>query len=149
MKRKKLTAESGQALIETAVTLSMLLIMLLGAAELGRVAWAAIQVTNAAKAAAQYGDQDRKAAGDTTGIKNAASAEALTLTNLNTVVSHDCICSDGSASDCGLTACPNSIDEETLTIDTSATFDPLIHLPGLPATYTLSGQAVQKVLSNN
>lgn len=57
-----------------------------------------------------------------------------------------CICSDGSASTCLRTDCPTSHIEEILSVQTQTTFDPLIHLPGLPMTFTLHGQAIQKVL---
>ncbi len=147
--KRQRAGESGQALIETAITLALLVVILLGAAELGSIAYAAIQVVNAAKAAVQYGDQNHRSASDVTGMQTAAALEAPALTDLNTVVSHSCICSDGSASTCALTDCPNSIIEETLQVQTSASFTPFIHLPGLPSTLTLNGQAIQKVLSND
>jgi hypothetical protein len=37
--------------------------------------------------------------------------------------------------------------ETTLVVSTSASVTPLIHIPGLPATYILPGQSVQKVLN--
>ena len=49
--------ESGQALVETAITIPLLLLFLLGAAELGQVTYGAINVSNAAKSASQYGAQ--------------------------------------------------------------------------------------------
>jgi Flp pilus assembly protein TadG len=141
--------ESGQALIETAITLSLLLIMLIGATEIGRIAWASVQVTEAARAAVQYGDLNRKAASDTVGIQNAGSAAAPGLSNLTITPTTSCICGDGSASTCATTDCSGSFLEGVLTVKTSTTFDPLIHLPGLPRTYTLQAQAVQKILSND
>ena len=146
---KGLAGESGQALIETAITFALLTVLLLGVAEVGGIAYAAIQVVNAAKAAAQYGDQDHGDASDLTGMQTAAALEAPSLTNLTTAVDHTCICSDGSASTCALTDCPNSIIEETLFIRTSTDYTPFIHLPGLPSTLTLRGQAIQKVLAND
>lgn len=142
-------SERGQALVETAVTLSMLLIMLIGATEIGRIAWATIQVTAAARAAVQYGDMDRAAASDIGGIQNAGYAAAPSLTNLTILPTFSCICGDGTALACGSTDCGSSFAEVVLTVKSSATFDPLIHLPGLPTTYTLQAQAVQKILSNN
>jgi Flp pilus assembly protein TadG len=44
--------ESGQALVELALTMSMLIVMLLGAVQMGLLAYAAIEVANTAKAAA-------------------------------------------------------------------------------------------------
>lgn len=146
--------ESGQALIETAITLSMLFIMLIGAAEIGRIAWASIQVTNAARAAVQYGDQSINTAVDYTGMKTAAYNESPAITNLVTTPSGPvCTCAnDGIVVDCSgsvSVVCPGSTMLRTITVQTSSTFDPLFHIPGTPKTYTLQAQAVQEVLSTN
>jgi Flp pilus assembly protein TadG len=150
------TRESGQALVEVAFTAGMLLIMLIGAVEIGRVAYAAIEVTNAAKAAVQYGAQNRNTAADVTGMQAAAANEATALNNLNTQVSSPvCTCADDGAtvacsySSTAPAVCSGSAVLETLTVQTSATFDPLFHIPGLANTYTLHGEAVQQVLSSN
>ena len=143
--------ESGQALIETAVTIAMLSIMLLGAAELGRIAYAAIQVTTAAKAAVQYGSRTSGTAGDITGMKIAAALAAPALPNIaaNTTINSTCLCADGASCQLGdANDCPGSAMVQTLHVTTSASFDPIIHLPGMPTTYTLNGKAVQQVLSN-
>lgn len=148
---RRRAGERGQALVETAITLSMLIIMLIGATEIGRIAWATIQVTAAARAAVQYGDQSNAQAADSGGIQNAGYAAAPALTNLTIPPpTTTCVCGDGTAdAACDNTACPGSFMEQVLTVNTSATFDPIIHLPGLPTTYTLQAQAVQKVLSND
>ena len=143
-KLREAGAESGSALVETAAVLPLLITLLLGAAELARVAYAAIEVANAARAGAQYGAQSGFTASDTTGISTAASADAANLTGLTTTSSYTCACSDGSASTCQPTDCANSQIEQTLTVNTQASVDPLVHLPGLPTQYTLKGQAVQK-----
>ncbi len=151
--RAQRNGESGQALIETAITMGLLAILFVGAAELGRVAFAAIEVVNAAKAAVQYGDQSRTTAGDTQGMQLAASQDAPVLTNLTTTPSDSCICADGTPVACDSTGppypCPGSVLVETLTVQTSTTFNPLLHIPGLPDTFTLTGQAVQQVLSSD
>lgn len=139
-------ANAGQSLVETAILVPLLTLILVGAAELGRVAYAAVEVSNAARAGAAYGAQNGGTASDTTGIANAAANDASNLTGLTTTSSHSCICSDGTASTCTNTDCPSSHIEETLTVNTSVTYNPLLHLPGLPTTFTLTGQAVQKCL---
>ena len=136
--------EAGQALVETALVFPLLITILVGAAELARVAYAAIEVANAARAGVQYGAQSGYTASDPTGIATAAATDAANLTTLTTTSSFSCVCSDGTASTCANTDCANSHIEETLTVNTQATIDPVIHLPGLPKTYTLKGQAIQK-----
>jgi Flp pilus assembly protein TadG len=136
--------DAGQSLVETALIFPLLIALLIGAAELARVAYAAIEVSNAAKAGVQYGAQNGSTASDTTGIQTAAANDAANLSGLTTTPSYSCVCSDGTASTCANTDCANSHIEETLTVNTQATVNPLIHLPGLPTTYTLKGRAIQK-----
>src|SRR3569833_2802385 len=80
---KALRCEGGQALVETALTLPMLALMLLGAFEFSRVAYAAIEVTNAARAAAQYGAMNGGGFLDTSGMLAAANADAGNLSGLS------------------------------------------------------------------
>jgi Flp pilus assembly protein TadG len=139
--------EAGQAAVELALLMPFLALLLIGAVELARVAYAAIEVSNAAKAAVQYGAQSRATAGDTQGMLAAAQNDAYNLTGLTlTVGPLFCICSDGTASTCQSTDCATSHIEQTLTVTTHATFDPLIHFPGVSKTFTLGGYAAQKVL---
>lgn len=146
IKRQK--SEAGQALVETAISIAMLAIMLIGAAELGRIAYAAIQVTTAAKAAVQYGARNTGTAVDITGMQTAASLAAPELTNMNTNVNTTCLCADGISCTFQQSDCTGSVIVDTLHVTTSVSFDPLFHLPGTPTTYTLYGKAVQQVLSN-
>lgn len=146
IRTSKLGDERGGALIELAITVPILVLLLVGAAEFARVEYAGIEVSNAAMAGVQYGGQDATTAADTTGIQTAASNDAPDITLGTTNVSSSCICSDGSASTCLPTDCSGSNIETILTVQTQASFDPLIHLPGIPSTFTLHGQAVQKVL---
>jgi Flp pilus assembly protein TadG len=138
--------EKGQSLVEVALTLPLLILLLVGAAELGWVAYAAIEVSNAASAGVQYGAQTTITASDTTGIQTAATDDAANLRGLTATSSFSCICSNGSASTCLRTDCSTSNIEEILTVKTQAPISPLIKLPLLPATFTLHGQAVQKVI---
>jgi hypothetical protein len=136
--------DSAQALVETALVLPVLAILLIGATEFALVAYAAIEVSNAAKAGVQYGAQNGATASDTSGIATAASNDAVNVTGLTTTSSYSCICSDGSASTCQPTDCPNSHIEEILTVKTQTSYHPPIVLPGFYGPYTLKGQAIQK-----
>ena len=50
---------SGQALVEAALVLPLLLLLILGALETGSIAYNAIEVENAAEAGALYGSLNR------------------------------------------------------------------------------------------
>lgn len=141
----EMKSERGQALTELAVSIPLLLVLMLGIIEVGTVAFASISVSDAAMAAVQYGTLKPTSAADTVGIQNAASTDAPNLP-ITTTSSLSCICSDGSASTCQSTDCPGANIETILTVDTQTTVYPVIRVPGLPNSFTLRGQAIQKVL---
>jgi Flp pilus assembly protein TadG len=148
----------GSALIEAAVAAPMLMMMILGIAEVGRVTYISMETTNAAKAAVSYGAQNQITSNDQAGMQAVARMEASSLvsSNVTLTVSAEPSCSCSSpdtgvtAFDCssGTTAsCPNpSHIEQSVAVTVTAKFDPLIYLPGLPHSYTLTGYAVQKRL---
>jgi len=149
--------EEGQALVETAVSMSLLVLLMLGAVEFGRLAFAAIEVNNAAKAAAQYGSQSHATALDQAGMLQAAQSEYSNLTGMsllspNGTNGYTCSCADtGLAASCtnnsvSSPTCPGSFVEVNLLVQTQTTFNPLIHIPGFPQNYNLVGTAKQKVL---
>lgn len=161
MKISLFSSECGSALVETALTLPMFVVMLLGPVELARVACAAIEISNAAKAAAAYGAQNHSTQSDVPGMQQAAINEVdnlsgLTFTQTNVQASLSGVCSSGNpctgtdngsgptctSSDCGA----GDHAEAIVTVSTSGAIDPLIHLPGLPTTYTVHAGAVQTVL---
>lgn len=141
----KLRSERGQSLIELALSVPVIAMLIFGSVEVAKVIYASVEVRDAAMAGVQYGTRDPIAASDSAGIQNAAAADAPNLV-ITATSSLSCVCSDGSTSTCQPTDCPNSNIETVLTVQTQSTIDPLIHLPDLPATYTVQGQAIQKVL---
>lgn len=137
----------GGALIETALALPLLALLLLGASELGMADYQAIEVANAAKAGAQYGAQNVNTAMDTSGIANAAQNDAPNIKLGSTSVSTATICSDGSVTQGTPGTCnPGTVVETILTVQTQSAFNPVVIIPGLTPSFTLHGQAVQKVM---
>ena len=145
--RGLLRSTSGQSLVELAVAGPFVVFLLLGLLEFGQIAYYSIEVTNAAKAGASYGELTSANAYDQNGIKLAALAAAPDISSSNLLVtsSRSCICSDGSASTCSLGDCSTSNIEATVIVDTSATISPIIKLPGF-TSFTLSGRAIQQCL---
>jgi Flp pilus assembly protein TadG len=157
--------ENGQALIELAVTLPLLMVIFLGAVEFARLAHMAMEVSSAAKAAAQYGSQNEAMASDINGIQQTAQQDAPYVANtcsgFTTTVQNSgspnyqlpCTCvSSGTPSPDPPTyaACSASCTGyvvEVLVVNTSATCSPLIHAPGFPKSFTLHGGAKQEVLN--
>jgi len=141
--------EEGSAIIEFGISMGLLMLMLLGMAELARVAYAAIEVSSAAHAAAQFASWKSAAASNSGGITNAATANSdLPISVSSVAVS--CVCADtsltpSSCSDNKTCTKGNSAMIETVTVQTQVSFSPLIHYPGGPTTYTLQGSDTQTV----
>ena len=151
-------SESGNALVELAITLPLFVLLILGAGEIANLAWASVEINNAARAGAAYGSVSRanSAPSNLGNIQLAAQNEAPKLiTSLSQVTSTQlCTCVGASASSSpitcdqnALTSCPPpSIIQVAVQVNTQAAVSPLIHYPGLPGTYTVRAQATMRVL---
>jgi Flp pilus assembly protein TadG len=140
--------DGGQAFVELAFVLPIFFILAIGAAELGRLAYASIEVSNAARAAVAYGAQNHSTASDNAGIQAAALQDGPNVTSLQAVATQVCTCSNGTVITCanaGTTCVSPARIIESVQVNTSAVVDTLIHLPALPNTFTLRGQATMRV----
>ena len=142
---KRLLSEHGNALIELALGMSVLSTVILGAAEFGRIAYAAIEVNDAAHAGAAYGSLNRTYAADNANVTQAATKDAPDVSGVSATAAYSCKCSDGSASTCAPTDCTGTRIIEYVTVNTTGTVNPLIYVPGLPRSYTVTGKAVMRV----
>lgn len=149
----------GQAFVELALVLPIFIILLVGAAELGRLAYAAIEVNNAARAGVAYASQSHTTAGDTGtsgGIVLAAQADAPNITDLTATATQTCACESTAgvltSADCSTIStaagsCPSpSRIQVFVQVNTSAPIATLFHLPGIPSSLTLKGQASMRVV---
>jgi Flp pilus assembly protein TadG len=148
------TQESGSALVELAFSLPLFLLLILGTTEIANVAWAAIQLNNAAHAAAQFGSISRANAADTTDLGTAAQSEAPNLitapsTQVTSALACSCVTpSSGAVTDpvtCTSTFATSCASPDVILasvqITTQAVVHPIVHYPGLPASYTLHARA--------
>lgn len=166
----------GAALVELALTTPLFILLLMGSVELGRIAYYAIEVANAARAGASFGAVNKGNAADDANILNAAKSDAPDLPNLIATPNHSCVCetidnstkpaitsfnpsitSSPAAADCKsttITSCTvvtsTSAQKivEFVTVSTQADVDPIVHVPGLPTLYTLHGYSALRVLAN-
>jgi Flp pilus assembly protein TadG len=138
--------ESGDALIELALSLTLLTTMIIGTAEGAFLAYSAIEVSNAAHAGAAYGSEDHATADDTTGMQTAATQDAPNVSGISATSSRFCKCSNGAASMCSVNDCSGMRIIEYVQVNTTATVSPTIKLPGTPSTYTFTGQAIMRVV---
>jgi len=151
---KALRGDGGQALVETAMTLPVLALMLLGAFEFSRVAFKVIEVTNAARAAAQYGAMNGGGFLDTDGMLAAANADAGNLSGLSWVSGYPsvaCSCS-GTTQNASCpsgkspSGCTTSQLMVTVNVQLKYQITSMLKVPGFPTSYTVYGTASQGLL---
>jgi|GEM_PF-1222388 hypothetical protein len=160
-------SESGSALVETALIFPVLLLLLLGAVELGDISYRATEMSNAARAAAQYAAMNGGAftdcngtfAGGTcnagTGIVDAAKADApwssSQCSNFAVSAISSCSCSNSSvcASGAGY-SCGTGKPIVTVTVTTTASCGGIVSAVNVfkanNNTFNLQGYAQQEVL---
>lgn len=142
-------SQAGTALLEFVLALPLLALLLLGGVEIGRYAYFAIQVGNAARAGVQYGAQNAVTALDTSGIISAAQADGSTsIAALNVTPTNYCSCwngSSGSAVACSGSCPAGSHLVEYVQVAVSGSVVPLFHYPFLPSTLTVSNTATMRI----
>jgi Flp pilus assembly protein TadG len=155
--------------VETALVVPFLVFILVGSAELGRIAYASIEVANAARAGAAFGEQSGTAAAPIgltdQAIKQAAENDAADfVSGFNATPNVYCVClttnaGTGTASStpqvlCGSstanssTYCPTSTVTNVrntiiryVEVSTTGTVNTMFRYPGLPSSYTVKGYA--------
>jgi Flp pilus assembly protein TadG len=141
--------QRGQAMIELAIALPILLLLTIGVIEFGRVAYYSIEVSDAARAGAQYGSQSLADAANTANITQAALNDAPDIAaNLalnNPPPGQSCVCpgSGSVAGACPAAGCPYPL--VYLTVTTSYTLTTLFQYPGIPTSFNLTGVSIMPV----
>ena len=144
-----LHCESGQSLVETAFTASLLVLLLAAAADFGCAFYKNIEVKGAARAGASYGATDP---GDTAGMQTAAKAAAGDIasdSNFSASASWGCECYSGSTpaipgpDSCTPPSCAeNVVDYVTVTV--SDQYSPLLPWPGIPSRIPMSSTVTMR-----
>lgn len=160
----------GGAIVEVALASPLMVLMMLGAFELGRVAHHAIEVENAARAGASYGSNNSGSSTDFPNIIQAAKNDAPDLTNLSATPGSACVCetldtSTGNATfypTSGTVVCSDplikSCNAESATsvqigiryvsVSSQATVNSVFHVGSLPTSYNANGYSFMRVLPN-
>ncbi len=144
-------SESGQGTVELALSLPLFALLIVGSAEIANLAWASVQVNNAARAGVAFASLSHANAASPTQIQAAAQNEApkliTALSQVTAAQTCSCVAPDGSLPgiDCSNCAAPNDI-QVTVQVSVHAPVTTLVHYPGLPATYTVSAQASMGVV---
>ncbi len=132
--------EDGSSLIELAALLPVLILLLLGAVDLGSAYYTALEVSSAAATGALYGSQKPT---DIAGMQAASLLDASDVTGMTAVATWGCECSDGSSASPVCAATPtcavNSV--QYVQVNTLLVYTPLFPYPGIPVALTLKGSA--------
>jgi hypothetical protein len=155
--------ETGSALVETALTMPILIMLLGGAVEFGDYAFKSTQVANAARSAAQYAAMNGGGYADcnnsinggtcsaTSGVAQAAKKDAPWVaskcSSFTVTIATSCICSDTTACTTANFACSTGKPEITVTAQTQAQCSAVASVPGLSLnSLTFHGYSQQMVL---
>jgi Flp pilus assembly protein TadG len=110
----------GQSVVELALATPVLVLLLLGAADFGRLFYVWIGVNSAAQAGAQYGSQNVITAANSAGMQLAATTDGANISGL-TATASQCTCVSGtSVTVCSGSACFISGNSKTGASPTSA-----------------------------
>lgn len=169
------SCESGSAMVETVLTFPIFIALLLGAVELGDLAYKANEITNAARSAAQYATSTGGAYTDCDGTVAKVSSPTYTTANTCTTTrgvyitakkdaplvsksctsftvktATSCICSDSSACTSSSTAGYTCAARPVITVwvYTSAQCSPAASVPNLfpiGSAFTIEGESHQEV----
>lgn len=144
--RRHLWAARGQSYLELAFVLPVLAIVLVVAADFGRLFYTYVGVINAARAGAQYGSNSVITAADATGMSTAAKQDGANIANL-TVSTSQCTCETTTSSipACSSNFCANDPNGNYVVVNTQVPFTTIVKYPGIPASITLTSQAVMQV----
>ncbi|MGI9101633.1 MAG: TadE/TadG family type IV pilus assembly protein [Terriglobales bacterium] len=145
-------AQRGNAIVEFALVLPLLVVLVLGVADFGRVFYYAVMTANAARAGAQYALRNNYT--NVMGIQNACIQDTgLPSAQFNSANVTEASC---------FLRCPGSATEMTCTVvnlnscgaeqayiysrvRTQFTFNTLVSYPGVPNSTVLHGLAIMRV----
>jgi Flp pilus assembly protein TadG len=156
-----LRPQSGQSLVEVALLTPLLLAILVGGIELGRYAYIAILVGNAARAGAGYGAQSLVQSVDTTGIQTAADddfqSNGQNVSNLKVTSATSCGCDNGGTTTSAACSTSSNSSAGTCTsghwvvmvsVTASGKFNSLFSYPGIPKSISVSNTATLRVVQD-
>jgi Flp pilus assembly protein TadG len=160
-KRIPVCDDKGQAFVELALVLPIFILLLIGGVEVGRLAYADIEVSNAARAGVAYAMQNHGTAALEAGpaITAAANRDAPNISNLvvdppiltcycettaGVTTLKDCTTVNTGSTGAGACASP-SVIVEYVQVNTHALIDTAFHFPGIPSQVTLRGKAIMRV----
>ena len=149
----------GSALVELAVVSPIFILLMVGAADLGRVEYFSIEASNSARAGVAYAAQGSTFSTNTSAIQTAAKNDAPNLTSVTTLtVTSNPVCQcdnagvfttiGSTASACASAAASCSSPSRVINyvqVNSSAPVSTIFTYPGLPSSITVQGHAIMRI----
>jgi Flp pilus assembly protein TadG len=150
-------SQTGAALVELVVALPVLVLMLVGTADFARALYMSVEMTNAARAGAQYGAHKLALSSNTAGMQATALAAAPNISGMIATATRECQCASDAgiftaltpSTDCNTapaTSCPGRHRVMTVTVITTATFTTIAGNVGILRTLPLTRTATLRVV---
>jgi Flp pilus assembly protein TadG len=133
----------GNSILEFALSAPLLMLLAAGVLNYGMALRAAVAVSAAARAGAQYGSLSTANAADIAGMRAAALDAAPNLTGLTITPVQACRCSNGSAVSC-IGSCPSGPVALYVDVTARGTSPNLFAYSGLPFSGAVSARAVMR-----
>jgi Flp pilus assembly protein TadG len=134
--------ERGAALVELALATPLLAVLIVGAVDFARIFYLAMQVTNAARAGAQYGSTSTLpfVAANVKTKAESASPQIAPYTVATPVESCFCMTNTGgsTAQTCTVACGSGTHKAVFITVTASKAFSPVMRFPGIPSSLTIT-----------
>jgi Flp pilus assembly protein TadG len=138
----------ASAIVELALLVPIFAAVLVGAAQFGLLCYAAIELSEAARAGVAYGSQSPGKASDIAGMQTAAANAAPNVSGMSATASQFWVCSNAmSAHYAAAPTCTTGNHViHYVQVSTSAVATTPFQLSDHPSSYTLTGLAIMRVL---
>lgn len=147
------SGEIGSALVELALVLSVLIVVLVGAADFARAFYQAMELSAAARAGAQYGALNAANSANTSGMKSRAVSAAPNIPSFATsdvAAGRTCYCANTSASFGSAVSCTSTCSSGNhlvviVTVTATKRFSMLTSITPFQRTYTVTRNASMRL----
>jgi Flp pilus assembly protein TadG len=142
---RSIRENSGNMLVEFALSSSLLFLVMFGVIDFSRIFSSACAVAGAARAGTQYGMLSPAHYNDFTGMQDAALADAGNPSGMTATASQFCACSIGGANVSCPATCSSGNPETYIQMVVSMPYQTMFSYPGVPAVTNLTSTSTVRV----
>jgi Flp pilus assembly protein TadG len=139
-RHRSLRSQAGQSAVEFGLMAPVIILIFLIGADVARAFSTLSILSNAARAGAQYGGQNRSTAADFAGMRTAATNDANGLAGFSATASNVCQCNGSSILCTAASSCASNL-QVYVQVNTSASFSTVLPYPGITQTLQLQGSS--------